>query len=431
MKEKISKKQMGRREFISKASKGAAAVAAITGFPYVSFGATKKVRIFWIPGHLYKAYDAAAKEVEKKFDCQFQLEVMEFAEMRSKFMAAIAAGRDAPDLIEEDFMTDEFAPQGYLHPLTEFIKKDGKEMGYPDDWQPYAINRQTVDGVHYGIQLHLTNLCLYYNRELFKANGIKEPPTNWAEFLETAQKCTKRVGDRTETWGYVLHYQQRFAWPWFYQNEATWYDPATKKVLTDSKESVEAFQFLQDLIHKYKVAPPPAVEIGSSGPPKLFIPGRAAMITSGPWDIKPIKDGNPKLDWFITVMPKGKRQATTGYGTGMFIPKLAQEKELAWELMKKWTSLDVEIAVTKEANMCMPRKTWAKHPEVQKTELIKPFAESMPISIDYNAEIRRTHKSEIYTTLWQKTFDDIVFNKKTAKEALQEYTERANAILKG
>jgi multiple sugar transport system substrate-binding protein len=345
-------------------------------------------------------------------------------------MAAIAAGKGAPDLIEEDFWTEEFAPQGYLHPLTDYIKRDGKAMGYPDDWQPYAVNRQTVDGVYYGVQLHLTNLCLFYNREIFKKNDIKDPPTTWDEFLEVAQKCTKRQGGRTETWGYVIHYQQRFAWPWFYQNGATWYDPTANKVLTDSKESVEAFQFLQDLVHKYKVAPQPVVEIGAMGPRKLFIPGRAAMITTGPWDIKPIKDGNPNLDWFISVPLKHKQWCTTAYGTGAFIPELAQEKDLAWELIKKWTSLEVELAITKEANMCCPRKSWADHPEVQKIELIQPFAKAMPVSIDYNADIRKTHKSEIYTTLWQKTFDNIIFNRKPAKEALQEYTEEANDILK-
>ena len=67
---------------------------------------------------------------------------------------------------------------------------------------------------------------------------------------------------------------------------------------------------------------------------------------------------------------------------------------------------------------------------MKKIALIEPFAKAMPVSLDYNSDIRKTQKSEIYTTLWQKTFDDIIFNKMSAEEALQEYTEKANQILK-
>ncbi|MCL5734685.1 MAG: extracellular solute-binding protein [Actinobacteria bacterium] len=384
--------------------------------------------VLWIPGHKYKALETFVAEFEKDFRCKVEFEYLEPPEARQKFLATAAAGAPS-DLVEEDFMTQEVAQMGYVEPLTKYVEKDGKAIGYPDDWQPSAVERQDLDGKHYGVQMFYTNLCLYYNKDMFAEAGISGPPTTWDAFLNAALKTTKRTGNNTDVWGYVEHYQQRFGWMWFYQAGAQWYDPKTNKVLTDSPAAIEALQFQSDLIHKHKVAPEPKVEAGSANPRDLFIAGKTAMMTSGPWDIKPIITANPKFKWSIAVPPKGKVQATTSYGTGLLIPAKAKNKDLAWELVKKLSSLEWDLAVTKEANMVCPRKTWAQHADVQGNELIKPFAEAAAYAADYNAGIRLTGKGDLYTTLWQETFDNILFGKMSAADALAQYTKQANETL--
>ena len=389
---------------------------------------TGNLSLMWISGHKYKAVEELAADFEKQFNAKLQFEYMEPPEIRTKFLAVAAAGTP-PDVVEEDFMTQEVAKMGFVEPLDKYIERDGKAHGYPDDWHPAAVERQMLDGKHYGMQMFYTNLCLYYNIDMFQAAGVAGPPKTWQEFLEAAQKTTKRTGSTTDVWGYVEHYQHRFGWMWYFQNGAKWYDPKTNKVLTDSPEAVEALQFQQDLIHKYKVAAEPKVEAGSANPRDMFIGGKVAMITSGPWDIKPVKASNPKFKWAIAEAPKGKVQATTSYGAGLLIPAKAKNKDLAWEFLKALTKLDWYLKVTKEADMVMPRKSWATHPDVVGNEWIKPFAASAAYAVDYNAGIRLTGKADVYTTLWQETFDNIIFNKMTAKEALDKYTKQANEIL--
>ena len=88
------------------------------------------------------------------------------------------------------------------------------------------------------------------------------------------------------------------------------------------------------------------------------------MILTGPWDIKPILEGSPDLDWGIAQALTSNFQATSAAGTSMIIPRDASNPELAWELMKRLTTLEVELATTQEANMTMPRKSWAVHPDL-------------------------------------------------------------------
>lgn len=384
--------------------------------------------VLWNSAHKYKALETMVVDFEKEFNAKLAFEYMQPPEIRTKFLATAAAGTPA-DFVEEDFMTQEMAKMGYVEPLDKYIEKDGKAIKYPDDFQATAVERQNLDGKYFGMQLLYTNLCLYYNIDMFQAAGIAGPPKTWDEFLADAQKLTKRTGNTTDVWGYVEHYQQRFAWMWFFQNGAKWYDAKTNKVLTDSPEAIEALQFQADLTQKYKVAAEPKVEAGSTNPPDLFIAGKAAMITSGPWDIKAIKTANVKFKWAIVPPPKGKVQATTSYGMGGFISAKSKNKDLAWEFMKKLISLDWELAVTKEADMVFPRKSWAVHPDVVGNEWIKPFAEASAYAVDYNAGIRLTGKGDVYTTLWQETFDNIIFGKMSAKDALTKYTQQANDLL--
>ena len=126
---------------------------------------------------------------------------------------------------------------------------------------------------------------------------------------------------------------------------------------------------------------------------------------------------------------RSKVQATCSYGMGLFIPAKSKNKALAWELMKKLVSLGWQLKVTKEDDMVMPRETWATHADVAGNEFIKPFATAAAYAYDYNAGIRLSGKGDVYTTLWQETFDNILSNKMSAKDALDKYTKQANDIL--
>ena len=317
--------------------------------------------------------------------------------------------------------------QGHGMSLEKFLEKDGKAMGFPDDFQPRTVVRHQVDGETFGIQLHLTCTLPFYNMTLLEQAGIKKEdmPTTWEEFLALCQAVTQETGVH----GFAVNQRYEESFPWFFQNKVLLYDPATNTVPMDNPDAYEALQFQTDLIHKHEVAPSPLASADYEGPRKLFIAGRAASMITGPWDIKPVNDAGVEFEWDITQALTRKVQATNQAGTGMFIPKAAKNPELAWEYLMAIKELDSELAATREANMCMPRISWANHPEVQANPRVAPFAKALPYAIDFSEGLRLTgHNGEVVES-YTKAYHDGIYRNRPAQEALDEFVTTANAIL--
>lgn len=217
-----------------------------------------------------------------------------------------------------------------------------------------------MDGKTYGVQLHLTCNLLFYNTKMLSDAGISSPPATWDDFLAAA-KATAKGG----VFGYAPNQDTAYMWTWFLQNGVKYYDPEAKKLGFDNPDAFEALQFVADMIHKDRVAPVPVSSADYEGPQKLFSAKRAAMILTGPWDVKPILTGTPDLEWGIAQALTHKSQATYAAGTSLLIPKDAKQPALAWDLVTRLTTLEAEIAATKEANMTMPRRSWAADPTIQ------------------------------------------------------------------
>ncbi|HEX2911679.1 MAG TPA: sugar ABC transporter substrate-binding protein [Chloroflexia bacterium] len=409
----------------SASSPAAGATSAATSKAASSSGGT--LVVYWNPGHAYDIY----KQVIAKFEqdhpgWKVQWEKYQWPDMRTKVLANFAVGT-VPDLIEEPGgWVPEFALQDKILSLQPYIESDGKSMGFPDDWQTYTVKRNTINGQVYGIQLHSTCTLLFYNKDLFSKAKISNPPTNWNEFLDAAKATTQG----SSVFGFAPNQDYGYTWPWLLQNQVKYYNPDTKKLGFDNEDAYAAMQFQADLIHKYKVAPIPVSSADYEGPQKLFSANRTAMIITGPWDLLPIQKGSPNLNWAIAPALTGKIQATNAAGTSLFIPKGAKNPDLSWDLIKRFTALEVELAATKEANMTMPRKSWAANPDVQANQLIAPFAKGLGYAVDSAADIALTgNKYSQIDPLFQQMYQSVIYKNVPAKDALQQLETAGNKIL--
>ncbi|MCL5110147.1 MAG: extracellular solute-binding protein [Chloroflexi bacterium] len=389
-------------------------------------GPAKDLKIYWHPGHYYEAYKAVWAKAEKDLNLKISVEQFQWPDMRTKLLAGFTAGA-VPDLMEGGLWTQEFAKAGYLEPLDAYVAKDGKAIGFPDDWINNYPEQSDFEGKLYGIQLHLTCNTLVYNPKLLERAGVAKVPTTWAEFLAACQA----VKDKTGAWGYAPEYQVSQAPSvWFWQNDVQWWDPKKRELTINSPAGVEALQFQADLVRKYKVAPEPQPSVGYEGPANLFIAEKVAMITTGPWNIAPIRKGAPNLVWDIAPPLKGKVQATYRAGVNFSISKDAKNKQGAWEIIKRMLPIEVMLQATKEAGMLFPRKTWAARPELAAEPIVKKWAEimtSVPLKPYYQFEILL---GEVYETMYQTAYDNAMFGKMTAQEALDKYVKDGNLKLK-
>ena len=381
--------------------------------------------VYWNAGHAYDTYAQVIKQFEADHPgWTVNWERFQWPDLRTKLVADFSV-KNPPDLVEEPGgWVQEFGQQGLLTPLNDDIAKDGAAMGYPDDWQEYTVKRNMVGDDYYGVQLHLTCATLVYNTDMLKAAGFDAPPTNWQEFRDVAMATAK--GGK---FGFAPNPDRGYYWPWIFQNGGDYYDPATNKVTFDSPEAAEALQFVADLIHKDHAAPVPVAGADYEGPQKLFTAGRAAMIITGPWDVGPIKTGNPNLKWDIAPSLKQKVQATQAGGTSLFIPKDAKHPAEAWDLLQRFVSLDAELAASLPNGMTMPRKSWAADEKIKADPILGKFGQCLSYAHDITAELRLTGKSAAVEQIFQSALDDIMYNDKPAQEVLTAAAGQANKLL--
>ncbi|MEF0942270.1 extracellular solute-binding protein [Rhizobium sp. BR 362] len=383
------------------------------------------LKVYWNAGHAYPAY----ADVIQKFEADHPGWTVEWGrfqwpDMRTKIVADMSVG-NVPDLVADPGgWVPEFALQGKILPLNDYVAKDGSSMGYPDDWQDFSVSRNSIGGKYYGVQMHLTCATLLYNVDLLKAAGIDKPPANWEEFRNAAMAVAKngRIG-------FAPNQVATYFVPWIYQNGGALYDKASNKVAFDSPDSAKALQFVSDLIHKDKAAILPVAGADYEGPQKLFTSGRAAMILTGPWDVAPIKTGNPKLHWEVAPSLTEKKQATFAGGVSLFIPKEAKHPAEAWDLLKRFVALDTELAASVANGMTMPRKSWAADPKVKADPVLSKFSQCLPYAVDPAADLALTGKNATVQDLFKAAVQDILYNDKPAQQVLSDYAAKSNAEL--
>ena len=413
---------------------GAATVAGVTApIAAACSGAPKSdtaggggtFTIYWNAGHGYKAYDKVIADFEKAHNVKVNLQKYQWPDLRTRLLADFSSGT-VPDLVESTGpWVQEFAVSKDALSLQEYVDRDGKQMGFPDDWQPDTVTRNTYQDKVYGVQLHLTCSLLLYNKKMLSAAGVSAP-TSWEELLAAAKTLTTK-----DVFGIALNQDYSYSWPWLLQNGVRYFDPASRELLPQRDAAIEALQFQADLVHKHKVSPVPTPGTDYAGPQKLLSANRAAMIITGPWDLKPIADTSPDLDLGVAPALRRRTQATIAAGASVFIPAKAKQPDLSWDFIKRITALDAERAATSEAGMLMPRKSWTQQPEVQSDQRYKTFAEGLGYAQDVSIDIGPTGKSGAVDELYKTLYQSIVVQAKPAAQAVAEFVDAGQRALKG
>ncbi len=222
------------------------------------------------------------EEMIKAFNAQGDVEVVpsfySWDLLHSKLVASAQTGGAPEMLLMWVTVVPEMVRMGALRPMDELLGEAGVKG---DDFVARAWNLGVVDGKRYGVPMDTHILGLYYNTELFEQAGLdpKRPPVNsMDEFVAAAKKLTKGPNQ----WGVAI--PSSTAWPVRYwmgflaQQGGAMFTPDLKKVAFNDAKGKAAFQFMADLVHVHKVAPPVMTDIN-----KAFLTKQAAMILIGPW----------------------------------------------------------------------------------------------------------------------------------------------------
>ena len=263
--------------------------------------------------------------------------------MRDKLLAAVA-GKQPPDVsMIDQFWAAQLASTGAIIKMQTLI--DGPDGIDKADVNKTAWMTATVDGEIWTMPYAMSNIVLYYNKDMFKAVGLdpNKPPTTWGELVDYAKKLTRDVnGDgKVDEWGLsfpiqagtgTVYYYITFLW----QAGGELYNADYTKAVFNSPAGVEALQFWMDLVHKHGVVPlaPPA---------EGFTVGRIAMELASSSTLE-TRQAKCKFPIGVAHIPAGKNKVTGVGGNNLAIFKNTSAKEAAaWKFVKWMTSAEMNL----------------------------------------------------------------------------------------
>lgn len=164
----------------------------------------------------------------------------------------------------------------------------------PSDYSDAVWAGTMYNGTQYAVPFDSHMHGLYYNKDIFEKNGIEKVPTTGEELIETAIALTVDENglhpneegfdaSHVSQYGlsFAMNHHSIFQWcTLMYQQGETPFTEDMTEVTFNTEKAEKAFQWIQDLIYKYRVAPQGETSYSDS-----FVNGRAAMVIGGSWDV--------------------------------------------------------------------------------------------------------------------------------------------------
>ncbi len=395
--------------------------------------AAQDFTIYWNSNHYYDTYKQVFDEFAAEHDLNLNVETYLWNDMKTKLLTDFSGGT-VPNLIEVPApWIPDFASKGTLIDITERVNN------WPEsaDWFDSTWEEVTIGETIYGIKLHHTAFAMFYNKGLFEKAGLdpQQPPKTLAEFKDYVQTITEKLGPEVlgfgfdQDAGYMINFFMSAETPSLLSADG-------ESIAIDTPEVAKTLSILQEIAaNEWALIAEPGASYQSSR--RAFFEEKTAIMLSGPWDLATLANEYPDIDYGLAMPPhleSVEEPKILVAGTGLAIPEGVENPDLVWELMQKLTQVEVEIQATKEAGMLMPRKTWAADPVLEENPKVAEFAQLLPNArpFDVSASVRGLSAimwsgggGDLTTQLYQ----NILYNRKPAEEALADYVKAGKQLL--
>lgn len=393
-------------------------------------GARETFTMYWNTNHRYDVYQEVIDQFAEEHNLDIDLQTYLWPDMRTKLLTDFSGGT-VPDMIQVPApWISEFGSQGLMMDLTDQIE------GWPEseDWFDAAWIEVTSGGRRYGVKNHHTTFGLFYNKDLFREAGLDPdaPPQDLVEFRDYMETIAEELGPDIlgfafdQDAGYIVN---------FFANAETPSLIMNNQIAIDTPEVEQALEILQEIAaNEWALIAEPGASYQNAR--RAFIEGSVAMMLSGPWDLANLAANAPDMDYGISVPPhlEGVEPRTIVAGTAIGIPAGSGHPDLAWELMTRLTALDIQIAATQEAGMLMPRQSWSEAEEVQEIPGVSDFARIVPYAVPFDIEAASRGYTDIMWSggggdLTTQLYQSIIYNRRPAAQALDEYVRAGNRVI--
>ncbi|NOV03496.1 ABC transporter substrate-binding protein [Paenibacillus planticolens] len=293
---------------------------------------------------MVKAFETANPDVKVKVD------IVDYNNYYTKLNTQLASG-DAPDVFEvgyENFVS--YAAKNTLKDLTPIIAKDTTFK--PEIYKGLAYDSFKYQNKQYGVVESFSDVVLFYNKDLFDKKQVEYPKADWTwkQELEAAEKLTDAKSGVWGTYSPIQFYE-------FYKTIAQngggiW--SADGKPTVNSKENIEALNWMLDKAKKYKVSP--ALNDDTFNQPdadlNAFKAGKIAMLRGGIWNFGRFADAPFK--WDIALEPGNTKKAHHFFADGLVVSDKTKNAEAAWKFIKFMSSDPAVVSKRIEKGWSVP-----------------------------------------------------------------------------
>ncbi len=215
------------------------------------------------------------RKFEQQTGIKVNLEVVPWSDLLNRILAATASGQ-GPDVLNiGNTWSASLQATGALMP---FDPATFDKIGGKDRFLPATIASAGAAGKDpAAVPLYSMAYGLYYNKKLFAAAGISNPPTTWDELVADGQKLTTggNYGLAIEGGNVSENVHNVFT---LGQQHGTGFYDASGKPTFDSPEAVAAVKQYVDFIAADKIAAPGNAEYAANQSVTDFATGKAAML---------------------------------------------------------------------------------------------------------------------------------------------------------
>lgn len=284
------------------------------------------------------------KDFEKQ-NSDIKVEFLHIPQNYFQKLHLLFASNLAPDVV---FINNYYAPKyinaGLLEDLSSFVDKE--------KYFSKSIEAFTRDNKIYAVPRDVSNLVVYYNKDLFDRYKIPYPNKNWAlnDYVNIAKTFAQHG-----IWGTSYETEPLFWLPYLLSNGAGILSDDAQEFVLNKTQALDSLDFYVDIAYKYNAAPKKQ-ESASLTMAQLFLQQKMAMHLSGRWLVPKYRQ-EAKFDWDIVPFPNGTKGSVVNIdSSGYALTKSSRHKDEALRFINYISSKESLSELAKSGLIVPARK---------------------------------------------------------------------------
>lgn len=293
-----------------------------------------------------------------------------------------------------------------------------------------------IENSVYAFPLFIDNLALFYNRDLFAAEGITNPPLTWDQFNDYVEALTRFSPDGTLTRSGAamgassssINRATDILLALFLQGRTEPLIGEENEVLWEADE--EALERAKDALGFYTDFANPSKELYTWNSRQFysidaFFTGKVAMMFNYAYNIPELKEKNATLNFGVATIPgatSGGRSPTVANYWGLAVSEQSAYQSVAWDFISFLTSGEQYPGYINATGRISARSDMLE--SQRQNPLFRPFIDQAPyMTTPYQPDERKMQD------ILDEMISSVNMGNATLDQALQKAQDRLKLLI--